>query len=207
MTLRREFEDHLGSMEDAVGMALDAKHADVASQLQCNQALVENLTVDEISEAITSMVLSTFAEKYHGLKTASANDRRLVRALLDRWLAGIYLSQFPDTVKLLVQWFGFKVEAMSRTLGDRDQKILTLRKLLKSADVFDDHRSVLEECRSLACEAAIAASERGDHLQCRALLQLVCASNYVVNFGTQVSEIRQIANDNAPQVQAAAPTL
>jgi hypothetical protein len=58
-----------------------------------------------------------------------------------------------------------------------------------------------------AIAAASSASEAGDDLRCRELLQMVQASVFVVQFGKQTTTIRTIANDNVPEPEALAPRL
>jgi hypothetical protein len=207
MTLRMDFEDHLDSMEERISNALDGKRSAVAQLLNCSPALVDSLTIEEISDVVSGPVTTSFFEKYpHHVKPDSI-ERCLIHGLLDHWKAGIYLSQFPETVKALVQSFLFKAERLLQATHGRDPDLIALRKLLKGADLFDDHRNVLRDMCHPAIAAASSASEAGDDLRCRELLQMVQASVFVVQFGKQTTTIRTIANDNVPEPEALAPRL
>lgn len=205
--LRMMFEDHLDSLEERMTLALENKRKDIAREFGCNEAVIDSLTVEEISDVVTLPVMQAFFGKYPQYRNSRPDNQRLMHGLLDHWKVGIFLSQFPDTVKAMVQTFAYRVESMSRDLNDRDENVLALRKLLKSAEIFNDHRQALRDLRNLACKAAITASERNDPLRCRELLQMVCVSAYVVDFGSKTTEIRTVANDNNIPQFAAAPTV
>jgi hypothetical protein len=207
MTLRMDFQDHLNSMEDRITVALEEKRVAVAKLLNCTAGMIESLTIEEISDVVSGPVTASFLGKYPQHAKPGSIERRLIAGLLDHWKADIYLSQFPDTVKALVQSFSFQVERLLRATHGRDPDLTALRKLLKGADLFDDHRAALRDMCSPAIAAATSASEVGDDLRCRELLQMVQASVLVVQFGKQTVTIRTIANDNVPELEALAPRL
>ncbi len=205
MTLRMDFEDHLDSLEARISTLLDEKRFAVARQLQCESGMIDCLTIEEVSEVVTAPVLASFTEKQPEYARIDGVERRLLHGLLDHWKAGIYLSQFPPTVKDMVRSFAFTVERLCQ--ASRDPDLLALRKLLRGADLFDDHRTVLRDMRLPACSAAARASEAGDDLRCRELLQMMQASIIVADYGQQTVTIRTIANDNTPAPEALAPTM
>jgi hypothetical protein len=207
MTLRMDFQDHLDSMEERISNALEEKRSAVAQLFNCSPGMIDSLTIEEISDVVSGPIATSFFEKYPQHVKPGSMERRLIYGLLDHWKAGIYLSQFPDTVKALVQSFSFKTERLLQATHSRDADLIALRKLLKGADLFDDHRNALQGLCNPAIAAASSASEAGDDFRCRELLQMVQASVLVVQFGKQTVTIRTIANDNVPELEALAPRL
>lgn len=204
--MRLAFEDYLYNNGPTYQGALDDFRLDRSVELGLYPQLLPTLTISEIGEVLQfEDVLIGFDKLHPEYKSRETTNRRLVNALYQEFKLEIFRNQFPDTVEDVVRAFAASVGEMSARAGGRNQDLLRLHRMLRVAELFNDHPQALINLREPAITLALSLHDEGKEFASRELMQMVSASIYISNPDRCRPQIRNIANDNRADVPSSRP--
>jgi hypothetical protein len=204
--LRLAFEDYLQNNQLDYGRALDNFRLDRSVELGLHPKLLPTLTINEIGQVLQfEDILLGFDALHPEYKARETANRRLLNALHQDFKLEIFRNQFPDSVEDVVRSFATEVAQISGRMDDRNQDLLKLHRMLRAAELFNDHSQALVSMRELAITLALALHDEGKEFASRELMQMVSASIYISDPAKCRPQIRQIANDNRVDVPSIQP--
>jgi hypothetical protein len=204
--MKLAFEDYIFNNGMAYQRALDDFRLDRSAALGLHPQLLPTLTISEIGEVMQfEDILVGFDKLHPEYRSRETTNRRLAQALYQEFKLEIFRNQFPDTVEEVVRSFAVSVGEMSSKAGDRNQDLLKLYRMLRSAELFNDHAQTLVSMREPALNLALSLHDEGKEFAARELMQMTSASIYIANPEKCRPQIRNIANDNRSGVPSSRP--
>lgn len=204
--MRLVLEDYLYNQGAEIALALDNYRLDLTVEFGIYPRILPSLTVGEIGDVLQfDEVMKSFGKAHPEHKPRDTNERKLARAVFDNFKYDIFRSQFPGDVESVVRDFANQTAAIDDKFSGKYEGVSRLRRSLKAADLFNDHKDALVRIRETAHLTALALHDDGHALECRALMQMASASIFIVEPEKCRPVIRVIANDNASQIQEIRP--
>lgn len=206
--MRLAFEEYLFNNGPIYQMALDNFRLDRSVELGLHPQLLPTLTISEIGEVLQfEQTLIEFDRLHPEYRSRETTNRRLASALHQEFKLEVFRNQFPDAIEDVVRSFAVTVGEMSKRAGDRNRDLLKLYRMLRAAELFNDHSQVLITMREPAFTLALSLHDEGKEFAARELMQMASASIYISNPERCRPQIRNIANDNRVDFCASRPGL
>jgi hypothetical protein len=202
--MRLAFEDYLFNNARVYERALEEFRMQHSVEVGLYPKLLPTLTISEVGQVLAfEDILIGFDSTHPEYGSREGTNRRLLNALYQDFKLEIFRNQFPDTIEDVVRSFALSVGEMSTKEGNRNQDLQKLHRMLRAAEMFNDHAQALVSMREPAMNLALTMHDCGNDFASRELMQMASLSIYISNPEKCRPQIRQVANDN----QAEAPSM